>query len=71
MAILVIMFPKKKKLLKGFDWALEFTECAVNKFYKEQGVEELKPYCNFFDVTYSKYLHMGIDAHYSNLHSWL
>jgi len=53
MAILVIMFPKKRN------------------FYKEQGVEELKPYCNFFDVKYSKYLHMGIDAHYSNLHSWL
>lgn len=47
---------------KDFDWALEFTECAVIKFYEEQGVEELKPYCNFFDVTYSKYLNMGIDA---------
>jgi hypothetical protein len=45
-----------------FDWALEFSECAVNKFYDLQGVEELKPYCNFFDVTYSKYLNMGIDA---------
>lgn len=45
-----------------FDWALEFTECAVNKFYTAQQVEELKPYCNFFDVTYSRYLKMGIDA---------
>jgi hypothetical protein len=45
-----------------FDWALEFSECAVNKFYEKQGVEELKPYCNFFDVTYSRYLNMGIDA---------
>ena len=45
-----------------FDWALEFSECAVNKFYEKQGVAELKPYCNFFDVTYSRYLNMGIDA---------
>jgi hypothetical protein len=47
---------------KNFDWALEFSECAVNKFYEAQGVEELKPYCNFFDVTYSRYLGMGINA---------
>jgi len=47
---------------KDFNWALEFTECAVNKFYDAQGVEELKPYCNFFDVIYSRYLNMGIDA---------
>jgi hypothetical protein len=47
---------------KDFDWALELTECAVNKFYDVQGVEELKPYCNFFDVTYSRYLNMGLDA---------
>jgi hypothetical protein len=47
---------------KDFDWALELTECAVNKFYDVQGVEELKPYCNFFDVTYSRYLKMGLDA---------
>lgn len=47
---------------KDFDWALELTECAVNKFYDVQGVEELKPYCNFFDVTYSRYLSMGLDA---------
>ena len=47
---------------KNFDWALELSECAVNKFYKAQEVEELKPYCNFFDITYSKYLGMGINA---------
>lgn len=44
------------------DWALEFTECAVNKLYDAQKVEELKPYCNFFDVTYSRLMGMGIDA---------
>jgi hypothetical protein len=47
---------------KHFDWALEFTECAVNKFYDAQRVEELKPYCNFFDVIYSGHFNMGIDA---------
>ncbi len=44
------------------EMVLEFTECAVNKFYEAQGVEELKPYCNFFDVTYSRYMGMGVDA---------
>jgi hypothetical protein len=42
--------------------ALVFEECAVNKFYDAQGVEELKPYCNFFDVTYSRLMGMGLDA---------
>ncbi len=44
------------------DWELRFTECAVNKFYDEQGLVELKPYCNFFDVAYSRLMGMGIDA---------
>ena len=43
-------------------WSLRFSECAVNKFYEAQGAEDLKPYCNFFDVTYSRHLGMGIDA---------
>lgn len=46
-----------------YDMALVFSECAVNKFYKAQGAEELAPYCNFFDVTYSRVLGMGVDAH--------
>lgn len=44
------------------DWALEFSECAVNKFYDAQQTPELKPYCNFFDVTYSRLMGMGVDA---------
>jgi len=43
-------------------WTLVLTECAVNKLYDKLGITELKPYCNFFDVTYSRYLDMGIDA---------
>jgi len=44
------------------EMALVFDECAVNKFYEAQHVEELKPYCNFFDVTYSRLMGMGCDA---------
>jgi hypothetical protein len=44
------------------DWEMRFTECAVNKLYDEQGLTELKPYCNFFDVTYSRLMGMGVDA---------
>jgi hypothetical protein len=43
-------------------WELRFTECAVNKFYDAQQVPELAPYCNFFDVAYSRLMGMGIDA---------
>jgi hypothetical protein len=46
----------------GDDGVLEFTECAAVKLFEAQGVEELKPYCNFFDVTYSRYMGMGVDA---------
>jgi len=45
-----------------YDLALVFSECAVNKFYDAQGEEELKPYCNFFDVTYSRFMGMGVNA---------
>lgn len=44
------------------EMSLVFDECAVNKFYDAQGVEELKPYCNFFDVTYSRLMNMGCNA---------
>ncbi len=44
------------------EMTLEFTECAVNKFYEAQGAQELKPYCNFFDVVYSRLMGMGLDA---------
>lgn len=47
---------------EDFDWGFEFSECAVNKFYDAQGIEKLKPYCNFFDVTYSRLMDMGLVA---------
>ncbi len=46
----------------GFDATLEFSECAVNKFYDSQDAAELKPYCCFFDVIYGKALGMGVTA---------
>jgi hypothetical protein len=44
------------------EFALVFEECAVNKFYDAENVRELKPYCNFFDVTCSRLMNMGVDA---------
>lgn len=44
------------------EMSLVFDECAVNKWYDAQGVRELKPYCNFVDVTYSRLMAMGVDA---------
>lgn len=41
---------------------LIFEECAVGKWYDSQGVPELKPYCNFGDVTYSRLMGMGVDS---------
>ncbi len=42
-----------------FDYGLQFSECAVIKFYDAQGVPELKPYCNFFDIIMGRAMHMG------------
>lgn len=44
------------------EFSLVFSECAVNKFYDKHGFEDLKPYCNFFDVTYSRLMNLGCDA---------
>ncbi len=46
----------------GGEMSLVFDECAVNKWYDAQGVRDLKPYCNFVDVTYSRLMGMGVDA---------
>jgi hypothetical protein len=44
------------------EFSLVFEVCAVNKFYDAEDVRELKPYCNFVDVTYSRLMNMGVDA---------
>jgi len=63
---------RERRYAADFVWSVErgpdgelsmvFDECAVNKWYEALGVEELKPYCNFADVTYSRLMGMGIDA---------
>lgn len=42
-----------------FDHGLKFTECAVIKFYETQDVQELTPYCDFFDVIMGRAMKMG------------
>ena len=64
---------QERRYAEDFVWRVEhapdgelslvFDECAVNKWYDAQGLRELKPYCNFFDVTYSRLMNMGVDAH--------
>jgi len=44
------------------EFSLVFDECAVNKWYDAQGLGDLKPFCNFADVTYSRLMGMGVDA---------
>jgi len=53
------------KVERGSDGEISFVfdECAVNKWYDAQGLRDLKPYCNFADVTYSRLMGMGVDAH--------
>ena len=43
-----------------------FDECAVNKWYDANDLRDLKPYCNFADVTYSRLMGMGVDATKTN-----
>ncbi|MGH0032562.1 MAG: L-2-amino-thiazoline-4-carboxylic acid hydrolase [Myxococcota bacterium] len=64
---------QERRFAQDFVWKLEhgddgemsfvFDECAVNKWYDAEGLAELKPYCNFADVTYSRLMGMGVDAH--------
>jgi hypothetical protein len=63
---------QKREYAADFVWHVErgadgevafvFDECAVNKWYDAEDLRELKPYCNFVDVTYSRLMGMGVDA---------
>lgn len=55
-------FVYKMEETEDGEFSFVFSECAVNKFYDANGFEDLKPYCNFFDLTYSRILDMGCDA---------
>jgi len=54
-----------KKGTTDCDWGFEFEECAVMKLYDQLGVPELKPYCCFFDLTYSQKWAMGFDGRHT------
>ncbi len=41
---------------------MEFSECAVHKFYDAEGVPELKEFCNFADPIYGTRFQMGVNA---------
>jgi len=63
---------QERRFAEDFVWQLErgpegeisfvFDECAVNKWYDANELRDLKPYCNFADVTYSRLMGMGVDA---------
>lgn len=45
---------------RGFDWGIEFEECAILKFFKAQGAEEFMPYICPNDFLVSKYFGLGL-----------
>jgi len=45
-----------------FDWGMEFEQCAVIKLFQAHECMEMAPYCNFYDLTYSRYMDLGLDA---------
>ena len=63
---------QQRRFAEDFVWHVErapdgefsfvFDECAVNKWYDSRDLHDLKPYCNFADVTYSRLMGMGVDA---------
>ncbi len=46
---------------EDFDWAIEYRECAVIKFWRAQGAIDLLPYCNFGDIAMSKAWGLGME----------
>jgi hypothetical protein len=47
---------------ENFNWKLEYTECAVIKFWMKQGANDLMPYCNFGDMAMSRALGLGMQS---------
>lgn len=44
----------------GFDFGLDFTECAVHKLFKKLGEEEVAPYVCLFEYPYSRLADSGL-----------
>jgi hypothetical protein len=45
---------------KDFDWGVDYLECAICKFYKEQGAEEFLPYLCPLDAVISERTGLGL-----------
>jgi hypothetical protein len=45
---------------KEFDWGIDFTECAIHKFYKAQNAVELLPYVCKLDYLTSTAFGLGL-----------
>ena len=45
---------------KENDWHLMVTRCGVVNFFRQEGCEDLAPYCNFVDAIQGKALNMGV-----------
>lgn len=58
----VYTFSVKEEAGDGIEGVMEFTECAVHKFYNAEGVPELRPFCNFADPLYGARFEMGMNA---------
>ena len=54
------IFTVKKGNDEEYRWKTIYSQCAICNFWKEQELEELLPYCCFFDVINSKYCNTGI-----------
>ena len=46
----------------GCDWGIEFSTCGIHQFAQKLDIENYLPYCNFFDVIYSRHLDMGLET---------
>jgi hypothetical protein len=47
---------------ENYDWRLEYSECAVIKFWARQGAHDLMPFCNFGDMSMSRALSLGMQS---------
>jgi hypothetical protein len=45
---------------RSFDWGIDYTECAILKFYRSQGAEEFMPFLCSLDVPMGQALALGL-----------
>jgi hypothetical protein len=54
------IFTVKKGNDEEYRWKTIYSQCAICNFWKAQELEEMLPYCCFFDIINSKYCNTGI-----------